>query len=144
MKIIKKAYKLIFYTFCFLSSIFFVAGNKAVAATAGNENGLLNILQSLVKKKPGSLPQDAMDVPNLLVNILEQLINLILYIIPIFALLMIMYAGIQYIFSAGNPTKSGNAVKLLNSSVIGFAAFLMLLSLWRFMVAFIGVDAPLP
>lgn len=117
--------------------------NNGSVSTAGNENGLLKLLQTIRSGSVGS-KTSPMDVPNLFLSILTQAINLVIYALPVFALIMIMYAGIQYIFSAGNPTKSGNAVKLLNSAIIGFAAFLMLLSLWVFMTSFIGINAPIP
>jgi hypothetical protein len=133
----KKTNKMILCASFFISTLLF-AGNNVVLA-AGNSTGLLNILQRI----KGNQNTAAMAIPQLAVNILSQVTNLVLYLIPVFALIMIMYAGIQYIFSAGNPKKSEAAVKLLNSAVIGFAAFLMLLALWKFITNFIGIDAPI-
>lgn len=80
-----------------------------------------------------------LDIFHVASAILTGITSLVLEIIPIFALLMIMYAGIQYIFSAGDPKKSEAAVKLLNSAVTGFAIFLMLYALWYFILGFIGI-----
>jgi len=99
------------------TSIFNILGDIQAAAGSTDEFGVFNVVGTIM----GSIT------------------SLILLVLPIFALLLIMYAGIQYIFSAGNPKKTEEAVKLLNSAIIGFAAFLMLDALWIFIRSFIGI-----
>jgi hypothetical protein len=104
---------------------------KSISIAVNPIGGILNAIHGT--------STDAMAIFNVATTILAGITGLILEIIPIFALLMIMYAGLQYIFSAGNPKKSEEAVKLLNSAIIGFAIFLMLYALWYFILDFIGI-----
>jgi len=134
----KNIYKIPFYITGFLYSIFFVVSGRVLAADAGPIGNFITSLQN---------PNNNTDKYAIFVlgnSIINQVASLILDILPVFAIIMIMYSGLQYMFAAGDTKKTESAVKMLNSSIIGFAAFLALLALWRFITTFIGVSSATP
>jgi len=67
-----------------------------------NHNGSVNI---------NSLAQ----LPIIIANVIQMLLTLIAAL----AVLFIVYAGIQYIISEGDPTKTANAKIAITNSVVG-------------------------
>ncbi len=72
--------------------------------------------------------------PNNLRNIVENVIKFILALLGIVLLIMVIYAGIMWMSSGGNPEKIGKAKKLLTSSIIGLALILAAYAISQFVV----------
>lgn len=134
----KKAAKLIlsieFFIYFILSAgTASAAGSTPICGSGGTS--LTGLISVIMANKNTSYTA----ILDLIPCVISSIINMILYIIPSVALIMTIWSGIQYMFSAGNPSKQGAALKSLNASVLGFAAFLVLLALWEFIKAFFGI-----
>lgn len=125
----KKILKSFLFVVYFFYSIFFVVSEKALAAV-GDVKSIIDLFKN---------PKDSTD-PYAIFTLGNQIIEGIngLGLMPIVALLTMMYAGIMYIFAGGDTKKTESAVKLLNTATIGFALSLILLALWDFIRALIG------
>ena len=89
---------------------------------------LILIFSSLVIQN--AMADETIEIPNPLgetsiFNIIDRIINFIFWIsIPI-AIVMIMWGGLQFIFSQGNPKKIPNAAKIIQYTLIGFVVVLL-------------------
>lgn len=121
-------YKIFFCTTCLFYFIFFVVNERVLAV-----GDVSSIIEALKTPPQDNNPYAIFDLGKTIINDINGL-----GLMPIVALLTMMYAGIMYIFAGGDPKKTESAVKLLNTATIGFALSLVLLSLWNFIRALIG------
>ncbi|MDD5731422.1 MAG: hypothetical protein PHU42_00785 [Patescibacteria group bacterium] len=107
-------------------------GETPLPTATGSLDEILNIIRG------GAGTTGPLEIFNVLSRLLTGITNWLLIGFPATALIFIMYSGLLYIFSAGNPKKTEAAVKSLNTSILGFVFFLMLYALWYFIRSFLG------
>jgi len=73
--------------------------------------------------------------------ILYGVMGLLLALGAITAAIFIAISGISYMTSAGNPTKQTNALKGLNTAIIGFALLITAYASFNFFTDFMEYDA---
>lgn len=65
---------------------------------------------------------------------LNPAIQLLAVCVGLIVVIALVYGGIEYITSAGDPQKAANAKKRIMSALIGFVAFLLLYAFLQFIV----------
>ncbi len=119
----------------FLGSLFFVGAGLANNVSAnvidiGSKKKTSDLLSSGPQKLKESVEFSSTSVPQVISNV----IKFALAISGIVLLLIVVYAGILWMTSSGNPEKIGKSKKLLTSSAVGLAIILGAYSITDFVV----------
>ncbi len=94
--------------------------------TTGNDLSAIDV-QTI---KPRGVKDD-LDLP----SFIDQMVNLLLYIVGTLAVIMIIFGGFKYVTSGGESSKVGEAKNTILYSVVGLIVALLAFAIIKFVIA---------